>query len=94
MTDRKPPLKFERASLLDQAMVMLHVEGLKLCDEPPKGYAQLDSFSGITPKGIKGSWRGRGIWLPKRVVVQIRNKRDFYAPYPLLIKAHGGAFSR
>lgn len=82
----------DRQKLYDKAMVLMHVDGLKLVDEAPKGYVPLDSFTAVTPKGIKGTWQGREIWLPKRVVRQIRNKREFYAPYPLLLRFHGGRF--
>lgn len=75
----------DRQNLYDKAMVQLHVDGVKIVDETPKGYAKLDSFVAVTEKGFKVCWRGEEIWLPKRSVAQLRNRRDFYAPYPLLM---------
>ncbi|CAK7259139.1 MULTISPECIES: hypothetical protein [unclassified Shinella] len=74
----------DRQELYDRAMVQMHVDGMKIVDEIPKGYAKLDSFVAVTEKGVKANWRGREVWLPKRSVAQIRNRREFYAPYPLL----------
>lgn len=68
-----------RESLYDQAMVLMHVPGLKLMAEAPATYKQLDELVDVSEKGIRFMYRKRPLWLPKRHVLQIRDKREFWA---------------
>lgn len=68
-----------REKLYDEAMVRMHIPGLKLVDEAPETYKKLGALKGVSPKAVRFNYYGVHLWLPKRSVIQIRGKREFWA---------------
>lgn len=68
-----------REKLYDEAMVRMHIPGLKLVDEAPATYKQLGRLMEVSAKAVRFHFGRACLWFPKRQVVQIRGKREFWA---------------
>jgi hypothetical protein len=83
-----------RRRLTDEALVLMHVPGLKLVTHRPAGYREMQEIKQVSEKAIQFRYYGWLLWIPKRSTVQVRGKREFWAAAWAVDSAKESGFAR